>query len=127
MSNLRSDAPQPVMAGQTEGGVARVPGEEKGIGTRLRDQAASMAERFDPVNMIKEHGCSWAHYCHDIRRVIETHHFIAKLNEDFMQCLVYDSDKKDAKLIGIEYVVSEKLFSNLPDEEKKLWHSHYYE
>ena len=41
--------------------------------------------------------------------------------------MIYDSDKSDARLIGIEYIISEKLFQTLPEEEKKLWHSHVYE
>src|SRR5690606_4193381 len=27
----------------------------------------------------------------------------------------------------VEYIISEKLFAQLPDEEKKLWHSHHHE
>lgn len=27
----------------------------------------------------------------------------------------------------MEYVVSAKLFETLPEEEKKLWHSHFFE
>jgi len=34
---------------------------------------------------------------------------------------------KDAKIMGIEYIVSEKLFASLPSEEKALWHSHVHE
>jgi hypothetical protein len=41
--------------------------------------------------------------------------------------LIYDSPEKNARLIGVEYIVSENLFQGLPDEEKKLWHSHEYE
>ena len=44
-----------------------------------------------------------------------------------MQCVIYDSNRKDARLIGIEYVISAKRFSTLPPDEKKLWHSHAYE
>jgi hypothetical protein len=33
----------------------------------------------------------------------------------------------DARLIGVEYIISEKLFDTLSDEEKRLWHSHDYE
>ena len=43
------------------------------------------------------------------------------------QCLLYDSLEKNARLIGVEYMVSENLFLTLPEEEKKLWHSHEYE
>ena len=28
---------------------------------------------------------------------------------------------------GIEYVIAEKLFENLPADEKKYWHSHKHE
>ncbi len=31
------------------------------------------------------------------------------------------------KLIGIEYIVSRRLFGTLPEDEKRLWHSHDYE
>ena len=54
-------------------------------------------------------------------------HFCTHLNEDFHQCVIYDANRPDAKLIGIEYIVSRKLFATLPDDEKKLWHSHDYE
>lgn len=43
------------------------------------------------------------------------------------QCVIYDSDKPNARLIGIEYIVTEKLFKTLPEEEKKYWHSHIHE
>lgn len=43
------------------------------------------------------------------------------------QCLLYDSVEKGAKLLGVEYIVSGKLFQTLPAEEKKYWHPHTYE
>jgi hypothetical protein len=30
-------------------------------------------------------------------------------------------------MIGIEYVIAEKLFEGLPSDEKKYWHSHKHE
>jgi len=32
-----------------------------------------------------------------------------------------------ANLIGVEYIVSERLFATLPDDEQELWHPHNYE
>jgi len=49
------------------------------------------------------------------------------LSHDFHQCIVYDSDKPNAKLIGIEYIITEDAFLKLPKEEHKYWHSHKYE
>jgi hypothetical protein len=43
------------------------------------------------------------------------------------QCLLYDSVGPGAKLLGVEYIVSDKLFRSLPDEEKKYRHPHAYE
>ncbi|KAH7351952.1 hypothetical protein KP509_19G021900 [Ceratopteris richardii] len=49
------------------------------------------------------------------------------MSEDVHQCLIFDTPKKDARLIGIEYIVTEKVFLSLPEDEKRLWHSHEYE
>lgn len=58
---------------------------------------------------------------------MEIHHYCAQLNEDFIQCILYDGNGPEAHLMGVEYVISEKLFKGLPMEERKLWHSHAYE
>ncbi|MCJ1284054.1 hypothetical protein MMC26_003385 [Xylographa opegraphella] len=43
------------------------------------------------------------------------------------QCLIYDAPDKGARLIGVEYMVSPRLFATLPPAERRLWHSHVYE
>lgn len=47
--------------------------------------------------------------------------------EEVRQCIIFDSDRPGARLIGIEYILSERLFRSLPEEEKQYWHSHDYE
>lgn len=44
-------------------------------------------------------------------------------------CLAHstDSDKANARLIGIEYIISRRLFEGLPADEKRFWHSHEHE
>ena len=44
-----------------------------------------------------------------------------------MHALIYDGNGRDAKLMGVDYITSARLFETLPEEEKKLWHSHDYE
>jgi hypothetical protein len=58
---------------------------------------------------------------------MEIHHYCAQLNEDLIQCVLYDGTGRDALLMGVEYVISEKLFKTLPKDEKRMWHSHAYE
>jgi len=55
-------------------------------------------------------------------RQIETHHYCNQVNEDFTQCVLFDGNKKESKMNGVEYIISEKLFESLPKEEKKYWH-----
>jgi hypothetical protein len=54
-------------------------------------------------------------------------HIFSHLNEDVRQCVIYDSPDQHGRLIGVEYIISAKLFEQLPPEEKKYWHSHAYE
>ena len=58
---------------------------------------------------------------------VEAHHFCSHISGDMRQCVIYDSNKADARLIGIEYIISRKLFETLPMEERKYWHTHSYE
>jgi uncharacterized protein DUF1264 len=41
--------------------------------------------------------------------------------------VIFDRNAPDARLIGIEYIISEQRFRGLPDDEKRLWHSHHHE
>jgi len=47
--------------------------------------------------------------------------------DDMFQCVLFDSTAGNAKLLGVEYLISEAMYRNLPDEEKKYWHAHTYE
>lgn len=58
---------------------------------------------------------------------MEAHHYVNQLNEDLYQAIIFDGNDDDAKIMGVEYIVTEKLFKTLSEEEKKLWHSHHYE
>jgi hypothetical protein len=46
---------------------------------------------------------------------------------DVFQCTLFDGTGKNAKLIGVEYLISDEAYRKLPDEEKKYWHAHTYE
>jgi hypothetical protein len=61
------------------------------------------------------------------RHQMEAHHYCKQVNEDFAQCLLYDGNTTDANLTGIEYILSEKLYNELPEDERRYWHPHNYE
>ncbi|KAH0930171.1 hypothetical protein HID58_015898 [Brassica napus] len=104
-----------------------VPGEAAKTGTSIVDTATSAVQSFAPVNQIHQHLCAFHFYAYDMTRQVEAHHFCSHVNEDMRQCLIYDGPDANARLIGLEYIVTEKLFMTLPDEEKKLWHTHEWE
>lgn len=58
---------------------------------------------------------------------MEAHHFCRVVNGDLLQCVLFDGNTADANLIGVEYIVSGRLFDTMPDEEKPYWHPHNYE
>ncbi|TFK45844.1 DUF1264-domain-containing protein [Heliocybe sulcata] len=89
--------------------------------------AGAAVMSFRPINAIHQHLCAFHVYAKDRTRHIEAHHYCTHRTHDLHQCVIYDSDEPNARLIGIEYVISEKLFSSLSPEEKKYWHTHKYE
>lgn len=40
------------------------------------------------------------------------YHYCHNLDADRYQCLINDSDTPEAKLMGVEYIISEKLFNS---------------
>lgn len=48
-------------------------------------------------------------------------------HSDLRQCLIYDSCKPDAKLIGVEFMIPKARYEALDPEEQKYWHSHEFE
>jgi hypothetical protein len=56
------------------------------------------------------------------------YHYCKPMGEDLVaQCLLYDGTGPDARLIGVEYLVSGDVFEKMPAEEKAYWHDHKYE
>jgi len=55
------------------------------------------------------------------------YHYCKPVNDDVTQCVLYDGTGPDAKLIGIEYLVSDALYRKMSAEEKRYWHDHKYE
>ena len=73
------------------------------------------------------HVCAFHIGKEDPKLQVEAHHYCTPLRNGVFQCVLYDSDRGNAKLIGVEYVVSEDIYQTLPAEEKKYWHPHEYE
>lgn len=121
-------SPHPTPAKHSDPNPTPTPGEPMKMEQHVVDKSAMMVQCFKPINQMSQHVCTFAIYSHDMSRQIETHHYCSRLNNQFLQCAVYDSDDSNkGRLIGIEYIISDDIFETLPPEEQKLWHSHAYE
>lgn len=63
-------------------------------------------------------------------QLVVQHYCAVHTGEDdsqMFQCILFDSAGKNAKLLGVEYIVSDAQYRLLPDAEKKFWHPHTYE
>ena len=54
-------------------------------------------------------------------------HYCKPVNDEVAQCVLYDGTGPDARLIGVEYLVSDRIYQTMPAEEKLYWHDHKYE
>lgn len=103
------------------------PGEEKTAESKILGVGADLLQDKSPLQKMNVYLDGFHFYSGYMEGQMEAHHYVTHLNEDLYQAIIFDGNGDDAKIMGIEYIVSERLFKQLPDEEKKLWHSHHHE
>tara|TARA_R110000824_G_scaffold208405_8_gene394137 strand:- start:27657 stop:28436 length:780 start_codon:yes stop_codon:yes gene_type:complete len=101
-----------------------VPGRAESAKSQLLEAGASMMQTDAPPSRLNVYLVGFHPLKKEPLHQFEAHHFCDQVNEDFLQCALYDGNTDDAKLNGIEYIISEKLFEQLPEEEKQYWHPH---
>ncbi|MEB6378086.1 OBAP family protein [Leclercia adecarboxylata] len=106
---------------------APLPGKSTSAALSTLETGAQVIQSRPPVEAISAYLDGFHFYNGDKNGQMEAHHYVTVLNEEVMQAVIYDGNTKDARLMGVEYIISERLFNTLPPEEKKLWHSHQYE
>jgi hypothetical protein len=71
-----------------------------------------MAKKYPKLQFVTQHYCA-AH--------------TGGSEGDVFQCTLFDGTGPNAKLVGVEYLISDAAYRKLPDAEKKYWHAHTYE
>ncbi|WP_332394531.1 OBAP family protein [Ralstonia sp. 1B3] len=105
----------------------RAPGQAESSKTKVLEAGAAALQDRPPVEAINAYLDGFHFYNGRPNVQMEAHHYCAIVNEDVTQCTIYDGNVKNAKLMGVEYIISAKLFATLPPAEKALWHSHVWE
>ena len=101
---------------------APLPGEKTSAKMRTLETGAEVLQSRPPIDAISAYLDGFHFYSGDKNGQMEAHHYVTVLNEDVMQAIIYDGNTKDARLMGVEYIISERLFNTLPPEEKNLAH-----
>jgi hypothetical protein len=114
-------------AGHTAASNVQAPGKEMSAKTVLLEAGATVLQQKLPIDALNLYLDGFHFYNGRMQVQVEAHHFCSILNEEVTQCVIFDGNTSDAKLIGVEYIISKQLFETLPPEEKPLWHSHVHE
>jgi hypothetical protein len=105
----------------------RPAGAAKGRWLAALEQGANLLQDVDPLKGFDVYVVGFHCARDDAGMQMEAHHYCRVVNDDFLQCVLFDGNTRDANLIGIEYIVSEKLFETLPEGERDYWHPHNFE
>jgi hypothetical protein len=104
-----------------------VPGAEKSASTKVLGLGADVIQDTTPVDQLDMY-LDGFHFVHDQPDMQEeAHHYCQQMSEEFAQCAIFDGNGREAKLIGVEHIVSGRLHQGLPEAERRMWHPHHYE
>lgn len=103
------------------------PGERKLIRQAILETGSSLLQDFTPLKQFDIYVVGFHPAKEDPSMQMEAHHYCQQVNADMLQCVLFDGNTEQANLIGIEYIISERLFETLPEPERQYWHPHNYE
>lgn len=92
--------------------------------TNLLEAGAAALQGNGPLGKMDVYLVGFHPMKEDPEHQMEAHHFCRQVNEDFAQCALFDGNSEDANLNGIEYIISARVFEQLPVEERPYWHPH---
>lgn len=104
-----------------------VPGSPETAKTATLETAANIMQSKGPVSKISLYLDGFHAAKDNPKMQMEAHHYCNQMNEDFAQCVLFDGNTADARMMGIEYIISAKTYEALPKEEKAYWHPHNFE
>jgi len=100
------------------------PGQAESTKTSVLEAGAAALQTNAPLGGMDVYLVGFHPMKDDPSHQMEAHHFCHQVNEDFAQCALFDGNTAEANLTGIEYIISERLFEQLPQRERQYWHPH---
>lgn len=108
-------------------GRADVAGANKSLASIALEAGSGTLQDFTPMKQFDVYLVGFHPMKDEPGHQMEAHHYCRQLNEDVMQCVLFDGNGPNARLNGVEYIVSERVYEELSEDEKQYWHPHNYE
>jgi hypothetical protein len=112
---------------ETRPSPTRPAGEGRSAWRKVLEAGAALVQDTTPLADFDIYVAGLHCAYHEPDMQMEAHHYCRQVNQDLFQCALFDGNTKDANLIGIEYIISERLFETLPPDERRYWHPHNFE
>lgn len=94
-------------------------GRAKKAKTAVLEPGARLLQPMTPLSQFDVYLVGFHPMKEDPNHQMEAHHFCRHINEDLMQCILFSGNTPDAHLNGIEYIISERLYKSLLEEERQ--------
>lgn len=99
------------------------PGESALTKDSLLEPLAGHRQPRAPIESFVAHLDGFQFRHGDLGSQQRVQHYCAPLGREAMQCALFDGTGPQARLTGVEYVIGERQFEALSDDEKAYWHS----
>lgn len=114
-------------------GIAKLDNSQKTVTTKLLEAGSKILQDTTPIQQLQLYLDGFHNYKSEAdlpgeqQHQMRVAHYCQEMNENFIQCAVYDGNTAAAHLIGIEHIISDSVFQGLSETEKKYWHPHISE
>lgn len=113
--------------GDNTGSNVQAPGGNQPAKEAVLEAGADLLQDKSPLKAFNVYLDGFHFYNGNLKAQMEAHHYVNQINKDVYQAIIFDGNGNNAKLMGIEYIISDSLFKTLDESEKLLWHSHHHE
>lgn len=117
------------VAAALAGGCDRFDGRKPTVASQpgaLLEPVADRLEPKPPTAAMAMHLDSFVFRSGELRDQHRVQHFCGQASPQVLQCATFDGTGPNARLTGVQYVISESTFEALPDDEKVFWHSQVF-
>jgi len=93
------------------------PGAAKDTGTKVLETSAAVMQDKTPLGNLNAYLDGFHFYSGNMQGQMEAHHYCQNVNEELKQC-VLRRHGESARIMGVEYIISERLFKACPKTKR---------